>query len=446
MKRSATGFVIPIPIILMFVAVTSQTQADVNAGSGPVTFSKHIAPIFQQKCEECHRPGQIAPMSLRTYKESRPWAKSIKKQVIGREMPPWDADPRFGNFKNDISLNEDQIALISKWVDQGATEGNPSDMPPSIDWKDGQWESGEPDLIIAPKVSFTVPPTDQGEDIYQCIVVPTNLAQDTWIQGFEYKIDNPSIVHHMIGFIDKTGQAAKLDALTPEPGYPCEMGSGVATSLDSMVGGWAPGMPPNIYSEGVGKLIPGNSHFIFQMHYHNETGKTHTDASSVGFYLPKGKIQKKGRIMPIGVFGKRLFIPAGDSNVEHQTNWNIRKPVDILSLMPHMHYIGKDMTFTHLKKDGSEEILLSVPSFDFNWQTVYGLSEPARLERGDKLHVLGHHDNSAENPNNPNDPPIDVRWGESTSEEMLIGWVGYIYPDEELNIDPPPLKLLSDLE
>lgn len=401
------------------------------------TFNRDVLPLLQANCQECHRAGQLAPMSFETYAETRPWAKSIRQSVSNMTMPPWHADRAHGTWANDIGLSDAEIDAFVRWVDAGAPEGDPADKPPARVWSDSPWKAGEPDVALVPDRAFPVPVTDRDEDIYQCIVVPTNFEHDTWIAGVEYKVDEARVVHHMIGLLDTTGKARALDAETPEPGFHCGMvGSNFGGGLDSGLGGWAPGMPPNIYSPGVGKLIKAGTDIVLQMHYYNQTGEAHEDRSGIGLHFAEGTIRQQGRIMPVSAFNIR--IPAGDPNAEHKARWRVPRDIEITSLMPHMHFIGKDMTISAQFPDGTVRTLLSVPRYDFNWQTVYVPAERIRLPKGTTVHVVGHHDNSAENPNNPSNPPQDVTWGESTTEEMMIGWVGYVNAGEDLNITPGP--------
>ncbi len=400
-----------------------------------ITFSREIARIFQNKCQECHRPNQLAPMSLLTFQEARPWAKSIRKAVNDKVMPPWFADSRYGKFSNDIGLSEKEIAAVVQWVDAGAPEGNPADLPPAKVWPDSDWKSGPPDLFLQPKEPFPVRPMKINEDVMQCIVLPTNFEHDTWIQGFEYRPDQLQVVHHMIGYVDDSGRTVEMDAKTPEPGYPCGMWTGTGVSgVDSLIGGWAPGMPPDVFELGTGKLIKKGSYIVLQMHYHNLSDRTFMDRSAVGVYLAKKPIKNRGRIMPVAQI--RLNINAGDPNAENRAQWRIARDIDVVDMMPHMHYIGKDMTISAHYADGRDEVLLSVPRFDFNWQSVYHLAERKHIPKGSVINVVGHHDNSDANPRNPNHPPVDVHHGESTTEEMMIGWIGYVYSDEDLKIDP----------
>ncbi len=238
-----------IPLAIIFCA-THVTAA---------TFSKDIAPIFQKHCQECHRPGEIGPMSLLTYAETRPWAKAIKKSVLDRTMPPWHADAERGMFSNDISLTEEEIKVVAAWVDEGAPEGDPRDLPPPLTWNMSEWKLGEPDIALFPEKPFHVPATGEFQDLYQCLVLPTNLDHDVWVDAFEYKVDNRKVVHHIVGFQDSTGKAMTRDAATPETGFPCDMGGsnsaiGPAEIVNGLLGGWGPGTPPNVNHPGTAKL------------------------------------------------------------------------------------------------------------------------------------------------------------------------------------------------
>lgn len=406
------------------------------AGNGGVTFNRDIAPIFQKHCQDCHRPGEVAPMSLLTYEESRPWVKAIKKSVTDRSMPPWHADPAHGKFLDDISLSEEQIAMIVQWADQGAPEGEAADLPPPVDWKSGDWKVGTPDLVIFPDRPFDVRLTEEGKDIYQCIVLPTNLTEDVWVQAFEYKIENRRITHHIVAFSDATGKAAALDAETPEPGFPCGMGGegsmGGFSSLDSMLGGWGPGVPPNVMPEGTAKQLKKGSHIVLQMHYYNQTGEVQQDASGVGVYFAKGPVQSRARVMAILTPPRTFKIAAGDARAENRAQWIVAKDAVVYSTAPHMHRLGREMTLTANYPDGTSEILIHVPRYDFNWQRTYRFAEPKTLPKGTKVQMISYHDNSV-NWRDPSAPSEAVAWGESTSEEMSIGFVGYWYADEKLD-------------
>ncbi|MBI3737293.1 hypothetical protein HY256_12375 [Candidatus Sumerlaeota bacterium] len=417
---------------LIFTTGLQRCAAD---DAEPITYNKHIAKIFQSKCQTCHRPNQLAPMSLLSYQETRPWVKAIKKAVTEKKMPPWGAAPGYGPFNNDPSLTPEELGMIVSWADQGAPEGNPSDLPEPVKWNEDGWLAGVPDVILKTDRPYIVRPTGENEDLYQFLVVPTNFKQDTWINGIEYNPDNKRVVHHIIGFIDTTGQAAKKDAETPEPGFACGMAGGGFAKVDGMLSGWAPGTQPSIMPKGMGKLIKAGSDIVLQMHYFNRTSTEQPDNSAIGFHLAHGSIHKMLRIYPVSAWS--IYIPAGEPNAEHRAKWDLPEGITLYSIMPHMHFIGKDMTISLASPDGAVKPILEIPHYDFNWQLIYSYAEPMELAKRTQIQMVAHHDNSDKNPANPSKPPIDVHWGESTTEEMAIAWIGFTYQNEDLKVQIP---------
>lgn len=412
-------------------------RADDNAGAKGVTFSKDVAPIFQNHCNSCHRPGDIGPMSLLSYQDARPWAKAIKKNVADQLMPPWHADPKYGKFSNDSSLTADQIRTITAWVEQGAPEGDPADMPPARQYDHDGWKLGVPDVVWEPKTTYTL--AKSVDDEYRCFVIPTGLTEDVWVKAFEVKPNNKKVVHHIMPYVataDKAQRFIEKDAASPEPGFLCGMGGGAELGLDSLLGGWAPGNEPRQMSAGVGRLMPAGSYIVYQVHYHNTTGEDQPDRSNMAAYFAREPIHKRPRVVPVSQWD--LKIPAGEPNARHHAEWKVPFDITISSIMNHMHFIGKDMKVTAVWPDGREEILLSTPRYDFNWQTTYHLATPLKAPKGMILKMDSVHDNSASNKANPHNPPIDVKWGEATDEEMAIAWVGYTKDDEDLNVTPKP--------
>lgn len=406
-----------------------------NANSLTPTFTKDVVPIFQAKCQECHRPGDIAPMSLLTYETTRPWAKSIKRKVVAREMPPFHAEKGKFPFANDTTLTEQEVETIVAWVDQGVKRGNPDDLPPPADLDPDHWRAGTPDLVLQPDSPYTL--GADVDDEYRCYVIPTNFTEDVWINGIEYRPGNREVVHHIMAYIDTSGRARPKDEATPEAGFLCGMSGDQSTmQLDQLLGGWAPGTPPNMSDVGHGRLIPAGADIVYQVHYHNVTGQAQIDHSSMGLHFAKEPIMAEDRIFLVGAY--QLKINAGDANAEHKGYWTAPKDLILSTVMPHMHYLGKDMTVNATFPDGRKETLLDVPRYDFNWQIVYAYEEPMLIPKGTRFEMISHHDNSADNPANPSNPPKDVAWGEATDEEMAHAWLSYTYADEKLNITPTP--------
>jgi hypothetical protein len=368
------------------------------------TFAKDVAPILYKNCTTCHRPGEIAPMSLLNYKEARPWAKSIKQAVAARVMPPWFADPAVGHFSNDTRLKVEDVDTIVRWVDGGAPEGNPAEMPAAPKYVEG-WVLGKPDVVIEMPEAFEVPA--QGVIPYKYFSAPTNFTEDKWIRGVEIRAGNRAVVHHIILMLQPAG--------TPPTG---------AILPGMQLAGTAPGVQPRFYPDGVAKQIKAGSQIVFQMHY-TPNGKATSDKSYVGLYFakePPREIAKGGGILNFG-----FKIPAGDPNYEVKSNWTAPENILLTGMTPHMHVRGKDFKFTAYYPDGRTEVLLNVPHYDFNWQLHYTLQDPLHVPKGTRIECIAHYDNSVNNKFNP-DPTKDVHWGDQTFEEMMIGFFDYL-PD-----------------
>ncbi len=403
-------------------AITPDGAPD-GARASQVTFTKDVAPIFYQRCAACHRPGEIAPMSLMSYKEARPWAKSIREKVTTREMPPWHADPAYGHFKNDRRLSPKEIETIVAWIDGGAKEGDAKDLPPLPHFTEG-WQIGKPDVVLTMPHEFHVPAT--GVIDYQYMTIPTNFTEDRWVQAIEIRPGNRAVVHHVIAFLlGPDGQA----------GAGRKGGLGNGSGMESL-GGTAPGEQPAIFPEGVARLVKAGSQIVLQMHY-TPNGTAQTDRTSVGLIFSKQPPQKP---MAGGAALNPLFlIPPGAESHEVHSSYTFREDVHIMTLMPHMHLRGKDFQYRLVYPDGTSKIILSVPRYDFNWQTRYELAEPIAAPQGSRLECVAHFDNSARNKSNP-DPTKTVHWGQQTWDEMMIGFVGFTRDGQEARKISPSIS------
>ncbi len=369
-----------------------------------VTFTKDVAPIIFNNCAGCHRPGEIAPMSLLSYKEVRPWAKSVREAVVVRTMPPWGADPQHGEFRNNRSLSEKDINTIVAWVEGGAKEGDPKDLPPLPRFVEG-WQIGTPDVILTAQ-EFNVPA--DGVVPYKTFAVPTNFTEDKYVVLAEIRPGNRSVVHHAVIY-------------TQEPG-------GKGTWLDNMLVGLAPGATPKNYRPGRIKLIPKGSVLMFSMHY-TPNGTPAKDQTKVGLVFAKGPVEKR---VITAISGTRNFaIPAGDPNYEVKSSWVFKEDSHIEGLNPHMHARGKDFLYTLVYPDGTSKVLLWVPRYDFNWQSSYSFKEPVAAPKGSRLDCVAHYDNSPKNKYNP-DPVQVVRYGDQTWDEMMAGYLEYTLDSQNL--------------
>jgi peroxiredoxin/mono/diheme cytochrome c family protein len=367
-----------------------------------VTYSKHVARILQRSCQECHRPGQIGPMSLLSYDDASAWSETIREVLQERRMPPWHADPRFGKFANDRSLAEADRKTLLAWVDQGCPRGDPQDLPPPRQFVRG-WTIGKPDVVIEMPEAFDVPArAPRGGVPYQYFEAETHFTEDKWVERAESRAGAAEVVHHIIVFILPPGQ--KFNKTNPN----------VPT-----LSGTAPGDMPLILRPGMAKLVPRGSKLIFQMHY-TPDGKPRKDRSRVGLIFAKEPPARQ--VFTVPVFNFFFRIPPGADNYEVKSNYTFPRDGYVVGFMPHMHIRGKDFLYRARYPDGKTEVLLSVPRFDFNWQSVYRPAEPLRMPKGTRIECVAHFDNSAKNRNNP-DPMRSVYWGDQTWEEMMIGWL-----------------------
>jgi hypothetical protein len=402
-----------------------------------VTFTKDVAPIIQKNCQVCHRPGEVAPMSFMNYKEVRPWARSIREKVVTREMPPWFADPKFGEFSNDCRLSQTEIDTIVAWVEGGAKEGDPKDMPSNPKFTEG-WQIGQPDVVLPMTVEFSIPP--EGVIPYKYFVIPTNFTEDKYVQFAEIRAGDRAHVHHVIVSVRYPGHGPLPPAgeLSPESRASLRQPSGGAQGpggqqrsvedSDGRLVGWAPGEAPLILRPGHAKLIRKGSVLIFQVHY-TTNGEAGKDRTSVGLIFSKVPIEK--RVITAGAVSRNLEIPPGNPHYESTANFIFKEDSHIDSLHPHMHVRGKDFLYRLVYPDGTSKILLSVPRFDFAWQLTYFFKEPVAAPKDSRLEVVAHHDNSAKNRFNP-DPTATVRWGDQTWDEMMIGYLDYTVDKQDL--------------
>ncbi len=377
-------------------------------GAGEVTYAKHVAPILQNRCLDCHHPGTATPFSLLTYEEARDWSAMMKETVVQRRMPPWNADARYGHFSNDLRLKQEEIDTLEAWVDRGAPFGDKKDLPEPRQFSEG-WLIPQPDIVFKMPLKYTVKAT--GAVDYQYFVTPTNFEKDVWVQAAEARPGNRAAVHHIIAFIRDQGSNE-----TQNLPYVC---------------GYAPGEEPTIFPNGIGLKIPAQSEIVWQVHY-TPTGKEEADCSELALILCRERPSRP--VQGGSALNMTFSIPPGDANHRVVSSSQISNDIELLSLVPHMHLRGKDFRYTAHYPDGRQEVLLSIPDFDFNWQHLYRFTKPFPIPKGTTIECIAHFDNSAENPANP-DPAVTVRWGDQTWEEMMIGW--YVSVDA-INGDVPP--------
>jgi mono/diheme cytochrome c family protein len=466
-RRYATGLVWG---FLLVIAALSRPNAQTTATTA-VTFHKRVLPILQKNCQNCHRPGQIAPMSLISYAEVRPWARAIKNAVVSTAMPPWFADPAYGHFTNERRLSAADIDTIAKWVDAGAPEGDPKDAPPPVQWPADGWQI-KPDIIVDGPI-YDVPA--KGVVEWTWYVVPSGFPKDTWVTSIEVLPSQPAVTHHIcLSYVKHSPQIEYYKAMLPraierdadgneirgaggqrggpppaapaggprpptqsaEPTFPGILGilfgQSVGTALIEEC--YEPGRPPaDFRSHNAAKLIPPGTDIAVNVHY-TPNGKPVTDHVRIGFTVAKEPPQRRYFAMSTAAptDPKQFAIPPNTANWQAPPAVvTFDHDVELVGLMPHMHVRGKAARFDLRYPDGRTETILNVPRYDFNWQLWYDTS--LKLPRGTTMTVHAWYDNSAANKFNPN-PNATVYYGDQTWEEMHFPSYGLVLDD--LTVDP----------
>ncbi len=364
--------------------------------------AKDIFPLLRARCQGCHRPGTAAPFALRTPADAAPWAASIREAVAGGRMPPWHADPRYGRFANDRGLTPAEREALLSWADAGCPPGEGDDFAPPAPAGRSGWRLGRPDLVVSMPAPFKVPAA--GALPYQTYRVPTGLTREHWVRAAEVRPGNPALVHHVLVW-----------GVPPGTGLTVERG---------LLGSYLPGDEPELLPPGYARRLPAGCEIAFMVHY-NPVGKAGADRTEIGLYFADGPVTHA--VTTVNVEDGGFVVPAGAPDHEVRA-WRPLVPgSEVLALTPHMHLRGKDFAVEAVHADGRRERLLSVPRYDFNWQTTYRLAEPWRVPAGTRVECVAHFDNSPANPNNPA-PDREVRRGEQTTDEMMIGFVDYALP------------------
>jgi len=400
--------------------------------AGPVTFYRDVLPVLQRRCQVCHRPGDVAPFSLMTYRQSVTWADDIKDYTQARKMPPWKpvAGPKFLT-EDERRLTGKEVATLAAWVDGGTPAGDRKAAPPPRRFPHG-WQLGRPDLVLTVDGDFQL--GAGGLDVYRCFVLPTRLGRDVHVTAVEVRPGNRRVVHHAVLFFDRKGQGRRLERREqerPRKGGDEDRGPGYSVPLSFAflpgflpgggLGGWAPGLTPQRLPAGTGYLLPRGADVILQLHYHRN-GRAERDRTSVGLYFAQGPAAR--RIQGLAIPGNFVMIPAGA--VRHRVTGAVRVRQDcrLYAIMPHMHLLGRQIKVTMLPPDGRPRTLIAIKDWDFNWQEVYFFREPIAAKAGTRFEVEGIYDNSSTNPSNPHQPPRPVFVGLQTTDEMCVGFLG----------------------
>jgi hypothetical protein len=411
-----------------------------------VTFNKHVLPILQKQCQECHRPGEVAPMSFLTYQQTRPWAKAIKEAVLTKKMPPWFAEPGHRALANERRLTASEIDTLVAWANSGALEGDAKDQPPPVAFADG-WTIGKPDIVVEFPHEISIPATgvvDQSN-----LLVKVNFPHDLWVKAAEIRPGNPKVVHHMKAWVRPPGSPWMKDAPEGEMYRPTRAQfAGLPNParqapdevpdrprpVQEILAKYNPGLNAQEFTlGGAAKFIAAGSDIVFEIHY-TTNGKLETDRSKLGIVF-SSDAPKQRYLTTTGLNNVRFVIPARAANYEVKAETTLQNEVQLAWVQPHMHLRAKDYELRAFYPTGESEILLK-GKFDFNWQLGYEFAKPVVLPKGTRLESTAHFDNSENNPYNPN-PNIEVKYGPQTTDEMAVSFMGFI-----LDVKADPAKLL----
>ena len=390
------------------------------------TFYRDVLPILQNRCQSCHRPGQIAPMPLVTYAQTRSWAGQIEEVARSKKMPPWFADPRFGHFSNDPSLTSSEIQALTTWAESGAPAGDPHDAPPPRHWAGG-WNIPQPDLVVKMPKPVAIPARGDVEYTYE--IVPTGFQEDKWVRMSEIRPSSREHVHHAVVYIRPPDSNWLRGAPVGVPFTSSTLGdkklSHEAHATDSdLLLVYAPGSSPDNWPEGMAKFVARGSDLVFQMHY-TTNGHAASDQTSLGLVFAQQPPRQ--RVLTLQLTNDRFVIPPGVDDYRAEVHGTLPNDATLLSFFPHMHLRGKRFEYNLIEPNGRViETLLRV-NYDFYWQLSYRLAEPRFLKAGTELQAAAWYDNSRNNPHNP-DPDASVHWGDQTYDEMMVGFFDVAVP------------------
>lgn len=416
MKRPLA--IVAVCIAALFLQTFLQTASALPRNSRAPTFYRDALPILQKHCQNCHRPGEMA-FPLTTFAEAATHAREIQESVITKKMPPWFAEPDFGHFSNDPSLSPAEIKILAAWVEAGAHAGDPHEAPPALRWTNG-WNISSPDVVIEMPKPVALAP--EGDIAYTYEILPTHFRQDRWVQMAELRPSSRQHVHHAVVYIRPPGSKWLRNAPVEKPftsASPTDaQGRRDAQWTDSdILIVYAPGSSPEIWAPGMAKFIPAGSDLVIQMHY-MAMGHAALDRTGIGIVFAKQPPDQ--RVLTLQLTNDHFVIPPHDADHRVEARGTLPNDATLLSFFPHMHWRGKKFEYNLIHADGRIEPLLKV-HWDFEWQLTYQLANPLPLKTGSVLQAVAWYDNSSNNPHNPN-PGQEVRWGEQTYEEMMVGF------------------------
>ncbi len=418
----------------LLIIITTLMLFKVESAKSTPNYSKDIAPIIYNKCTNCHRAGEIAPMPFTNFNEVKNYGQMIKFVTSSKFMPPWSPNSNYSNFLGERVLSQSEIDMIKDWVDGGMPQGNMEDEPNLPIFPEGS-QLGKPDLVL--KMSEKFLHKGNNQDQYQVFVLPVNLEENKKIKAIEFRPDNKKIVHHAILGIDTTSIALELDADDPRYGYEQFGGFGFEP-LENTWAGWAPGSFARFYPADIGKNLYKNSVILAQIHYAPVTNDEY-DQSEINIFYDKEN-QIKRNLLTTAITPENLFeefkIPA--NKVKSFTGvLNVPIDISLVSVLPHMHLTGQLWEIFAITPNKDTINIIKIDKWDFNWQDFYYSNKLKKIPAKSKVYAKATYDNRAENPNNPNQPPKDIYWGEGTSDEMYICYFNYVpynFGDENLDL------------
>ena len=409
--------------LAVVLAPSAAAQTGQPGGTAQVTFTRDVAPILQRSCQKCHRPGSMAPMSLLSYQDARPWARAIKREVEARNMPPWHIARGIGvqKFKDDPSLSDAEIATIAKWVDSGAAQGNPADMPPPVQFRDDNaWTIGEPDMVVS-STRHVIP--REGSDWWGNYEIDTGLTEDRWLRAVEAKpgLGNKQVTHHLVGtLVQSADDSTNLLGRTGGAGG------------EQFLVEYAVGKNGDIFPEGTARLVKAGAKIRFNMHYH-PIGEQKTDQSQIALYFyPKGYTPKYYYQSSHTGDNDDMDLPAGVDNIRTEGYSRLNQNARVTAFQPHLHNRGKAQCMEAIYPDGTLEMLSCVDRYKFGWHIVYNYADEAAplLPKGTLLKITSWHNNTASNIYNP-DPSNWAGFGQRSIDDMSFAWVSYVWLDDE---------------
>lgn len=431
------------PFAVALIAIFVQSWRPASAGPPrAITFADNVAPLVFDRCGGCHRPGGPAPFSLLTYAAVKQRATQIADVTTRRFMPAWKTEPGYGDFVGQRPLGDEEIALIQRWVDAGAPEGDPSRLPPLPRWTEG-WQLGQPDLILTLPEPFTL--TAQGTDAFRIFVIPIPADAPRYVRGLEFRPGNAQVVHHANIRIDRTPASRQLDATDPAPGYDGLIARS-AVYPDGHFFGWTPGQMPALLPKGLAWRLDPGTDLVLQVHM-QPSGRPENVQPSVGLFFGGDPPERAPSMLRLG--RQNIDIAAGDKRYIVTDSYKLPVDVEVQAVQPHAHYRAREIRGLATLPDGTTKWLVYIKDWDFRWQHVYRYRAPFALPRGTTLSMEFVYDNSPDNPRNPQRPLRRVRWGQRSFDEMGDLWIQVLTRDQRdlatLNRDFQPKLIAEDI-